>query len=525
MIYPTMRDSLILLCGISAHLCKGANQQKGEWQLKTYAHWIDGAYQEPAGREWMDTQDPYLGEVWARIPLGVAVDADAAVSAAKRAMTSGPWASMSATERGKIMRRIGDLTLENADRLAELEVRDNGKLLAEMRGAISNVAEIWYYYAGLADKIQGSVMPIEKEGIVAMTTREPVGVVLALTAWNAPLNFLALKCAPALAAGCAVVVKPSEFSSVSSLEFAALTKEAGLPDGVLNVVTGLGLGIGAPLVEHPDVAMVTFTGSDATGAKVYETAARHMKRVALELGGKSPNIVFADADLELAVAGAVSGIFGGGGQMCTAGSRLLVQNSILEAFTEQLIAGARSVKLGNPMDPATQMGPMSTAPQYQKVLNYIEIAKAEGARCVFGGQPASGPGIRGGQFVEPTIFTHVSNSMRIAQEEVFGPVLSVIGFEDEAEAVSIANDIAYGLTAGVWTRDIGRVFRMAKALEVGTVWGNTYRTYSYTMPFGGMKKSGIGREMGIEAVDEFLETKSLMISIADARPQNNFIPR
>lgn len=493
--------------------------------MKTYSNWIDGEFRDPASNEWMDTVDPYHGKPWAKIPLGVAADANAAVLSSKRALKSGPWATMSATQRGKIMRRIGDLTLQHADRLAELEVRDNGKLLAEMRGAISNVAEIWYYYAGLADKIQGAVMPLEKAGLVGMTTREPVGVVLALTAWNAPLNFLALKCAPALAAGCTAVVKPSEFSSVSSLEFAALTKEAGLPDGVLNVVTGLGQSIGAPLVEHPDVAMVTFTGSDTTGARVYEAAARHMKRVAMELGGKSPNIVFADANLEQAAAGAVAGIFGGGGQMCTAGSRLLVQNSILESFTQKLIAGASSIRLGNPMSPETQMGPMSTAPQFKKVLDYIEIAREEGAQCVLGGHPAAGPGIEGGQFVEPTIFKGVRNDMRIAQEEVFGPVLSIIGFEDESEAISIANDIAYGLTAGVWTGDTGRIFRMAKALEAGTVWGNTYRTYSYMMPFGGMKKSGIGREMGIEAVDEFLETKSILISIADTPAQNNFVPR
>ncbi|MCF5705540.1 aldehyde dehydrogenase family protein, partial [Pseudomonas syringae] len=230
-------------------------------------------------------------------------------------------------------------------------------------------------------------------------------------------------------------------------------------------------------------------------------------------------------DLELAVAGAVSGIFGGGGQMCTAGSRLLVQRSVLEAFTERLLESAQSVKLGNPMDPATQMGPMSTAPQYRKVMEYIEIAQGEGAHCILGGKPATGPGLTGGQFIEPTIFVGVSNGMRIAQEEVFGPVLSVIAFDDEAEAILIANDIPFGLAAGVWTRDTGRLFRMSRALEVGTVWGNTYRTYSYMMPFGGMKRSGIGREMGIEAVDEFLETKSLMISIADARPGNNFIPR
>lgn len=493
--------------------------------MKTYSHWIDGQFVEPSSRAWLDTIDPYQGEPWARIPSGNAADASAAVAAAKKAMSRGPWATMSATARGKILRRIGDMTLESIDRLAQLEVRDNGKLLAEMTGAVKNVAEIWYYYAGLADKVEGSVMPLEKAGMMGMTSKEPIGVVLALTAWNAPLNFLALKCAPALAAGCSVVIKPSEFSSVSSLEFAALTKAAGLPDGVLNVVTGLGQDIGAPLVEHPDVSMVTFTGSDITGAKVYAAAARHMKRVTMELGGKSPNIVFADADLELAVAGAISGIFGGGGQMCTAGSRLLVQNSIKDQFTKLLVEAARSVRVGDPMDSATQMGPMSTAPQYQKVLDYIQVAHADGARCILGGKPAQGPGIIGGQFVEPTIFTDVSNDMRIAQEEVFGPVLSIIGFDDEAQAVEIANDTLYGLAAGVWTQDVGKLFRVSKELKAGTVWGNTYRTYSYMMPFGGMKQSGIGRESGIEAINEYLETKSLMVSIAQSHPLNIFVPR
>jgi aldehyde dehydrogenase (NAD+) len=493
--------------------------------VKTYSHWIDGQFVEPSSSAWLDTIDPYQGEPWARIPSGNAADASAAVAAAKKAMSRGPWATMSATARGKILRRIGDMTLESIDRLAQLEVRDNGKLLAEMTGAVKNVAEIWYYYAGLADKVEGSVMPLEKAGMMGMTSKEPIGVVLALTAWNAPLNFLALKCAPALAAGCSVVIKPSEFSSVSSLEFAALTKAAGLPDGVLNVVTGLGQDIGAPLVEHPDVSMVTFTGSDITGAKVYAAAARHMKRVTMELGGKSPNIVFADADLQLAVAGAISGIFGGGGQMCTAGSRLLVQNSIKDQFTKLLVEAARSVRVGDPMDSATQMGPMSTAPQYQKVLDYIQVAHADGARCILGGKPAQGPGIIGGQFVEPTIFTDVSNDMRIAQEEVFGPVLSIIGFDDEAQAVEIANDSLYGLAAGVWTQDVGKLFRVSKELKAGTVWGNTYRTYSYMMPFGGMKQSGIGRESGIEAINEYLETKSLMVSIAQSHPLNIFVPR
>ena len=493
--------------------------------MKDYQLWIDGKPEDPANGEWIDTVNPYTGETWARIPRGTAEDSARAVEAAKRAMDVGPWSKMTATERGKIMRRIGDLIVQNARNLAETETRDNGKVLTEMQGQLKTIPEYWYYYGGLADKIEGAVMPVEKPDVLAFTTHEPVGVVAALTAWNSPLQFLSLKCAPALAAGCAVVVKPSEFASASSLEFAALTKEAGLPDGVLNVVTGYGQEIGAALVEHDDVAKISFTGSDVTGARIYETAARGMKRVAMELGGKSPNIVFDDADLDAAAVGVVSGIFGAAGQMCIAGSRLLVQNTIKASFTERLVALARDVRLGDPMQPSTNVGPISTAPQYEKVLSYIDVAKADGARCILGGKPATGPGLAGGQFVEPTIFTDVTNDMRIAQEEVFGPVLSIIGFEDEQQAVELGNSVVYGLVAGVWTRDIGRGIRMAKALRAGTVWVNTYRAYSFMMPFGGVKKSGLGRENGIEAVQEFLETKSVFLSTSANPPANPFLQR
>lgn len=491
--------------------------------MKTYSHWIDGREQKPATEQWIETFDPFHGSAWARIPRGNDYDADLAVAAAKRAMTTGPWAEMTATERGKVLRRISDLVLENIDRLAELEVRDNGKLIAEMKGQLQFTSNVWNYYAGLADKVEGAVMPVEKPDTLALTFREPVGVVAAITAWNSPLSFLATKCAPALAAGCAVVVKPSEFSSASSLEFASIASESGLPDGVLNVVTGYGHEIGSALVEHPDVAMVTFTGSDTTGARIYEAAARNLKRAAMELGGKSPNIIFEDADLDAATAGAVSGIFGAAGQMCTAGSRLLVQNSIKDALTDNLLEVTRSIHIGDPMDPNTQMGPISTRPQFEKVLEYIDIAHADGARCIAGGKVAAGPGVKGNQFVEPTVFTDVTNDMRIAQEEVFGPILSIIAFEDEAEAIAIANDIAFGLAAGVWTKDLGRIVRVSKALDVGTVWGNTYRTYSYLMPFGGRKRSGLGKEWGLEGINDFLETKSVMISTGSIAA--SFVPR
>lgn len=493
--------------------------------MMKYQLWIDGKPEDPVNGEWIDTVNPYTGEAWARIPRGTAEDSARAVGAAKRAMDVGPWSKMTATERGKIMRRIGDLIVQNATNLAEIETRDNGKVFTEMLGQLKTIPEYWYYYGGLADKIEGAVMPVEKADIFAFTTHEPVGVVAALTAWNSPLQFLSLKCAPALAAGCTVVVKPSEFTSASSLEFAALTKEAGLPDGVLNVVTGYGNEVGAPLVEHEDVAKISFTGSDVTGARIYESAARGMKRVAMELGGKSPNIVFADANLEAAAVGVVSGIFGAAGQMCIAGSRLLVQNSIKESFTERLVALAHDVRLGDPMLPATNVGPIATPPQFAKVMDYIEIAKRDGARCILGGKPAVGPGLTGGQFVEPTIFTDVLNDMRIAQEEVFGPVLSIIGFNDERHAIDLGNSVIYGLVAGVWTGDIGRAMRMTKALKAGTVWVNTYRAYSFMMPFGGMKMSGLGRENGIEAVREFLETKSVFLSTSDKPPVNPFLQR
>jgi aldehyde dehydrogenase (NAD+) len=347
--------------------------------------------------------------------------------------------------------------------------------------------------------------------MVNFTREEPLGVVAAITPWNSPLMLATWKLAPALAAGNTIVWKPSEFSSVSALEFGRLFEKAGFPPGVVNIVTGFGSEIGERLVSHPLVAKIAFTGGDRTGQSVYELAARSIKPVTLELGGKSANIVLKDAVLDNAVKGVVSGIFAATGQTCIAGSRALVQRSIHDEFVERLVALGKTARMGDPLLDTTQVGPITTRPQYKKVLDYIDIAKGEGAQCVLGGAAATRPECGQGWFVEPTVFTDVKPPMRIAQEEVFGPVLSIIAFDDEEQAIAIANDTQYGLAAGVWTQSIGSAFNMAQRLEAGTVWVNTYRATSYLSPFGGYKRSGIGRESGLTAIREYLQEKSVWI--------------
>ena len=482
-------------------------------KLKEYQTYIDGKWCEAASGKKFQTYDPYTGEPWALIPECDAKDVDRACEAAWRAFDKGAWPAMTQTARGKVLRRIAGLIEKHAEHLAQIEVRDNGKLMSEMHAQTKYLPEWFYYYAGLADKIQGAVVPADRPDHFTYILKEPVGVCAFITPWNSPLMLVGWKLAPALAAGCTVVVKPSEFTTASLLEFMKLVIEpAELPPGVINVVTGYGAVVGEPLVTHPKVAKVAFTGGSATGARVNELAAKTFKKVSLELGGKSPNIVFDDCILDDAVSGAVSGIFAATGQTCIAGSRLLLQETIHDRFVDKLVAMAKQARLGDPSKLETQVGPVTTPPQYQKILSYIDIAKGEGAKCILGGGPATKEEGGGKYFVKPTIFTGVDNKMRIAQEEVFGPVLSIIKFRDEEEAVAIANDIAYGLGAGIWTQSLKRATTVSKRIRAGTVWVNTYRAVSFLMPFGGYKASGLGRENGVEAIEGYLQSKSVWIN-------------
>lgn len=492
--------------------------------IRQFRCFIDGEWVEALSGETFESVDPFTAKAWATIPKCDARDVDRAVEAARRAFDDGEWSKLTATQRGHLLRRLGDLIARDADHLAAVEVQDNGKLIAEMRGQVGYIPQWFYYFGGLADKIEGGVQPIDKPEMFTYTRHEPVGVVAAITPWNSPLLLLTWKMAPALAAGCTMVIKPSEFTSASTLELMRLVEEAGFPKGVVNVITGFGADVGEAISTHPGIDKIAFTGGEVSGRRIAQQASSNFKRLTLELGGKSAQLVFPDANIDNAVKGVVSGIFAATGQTCIAGSRLLVHESIHDQFLDKFVALAGTARMGDPMEWTTQVGPVTTRPQYERILSMIDMARGEGAEVAMGGKPADRPECGDGWFIEPTVLTSVKNDMRIAQEEVFGPVLSVIRFSDDEEAYHLANDTRYGLAAGVWTSDMARAFTAARRLRAGNVWTNTYRAVSFMMPFGGFKNSGIGRESGQDAIYDYLETKSVWLAFNKDMP-NPFVMR
>ena len=479
--------------------------------------YIGGAWVEPEDGGLMESIDPATGRPWAVVAYGGLIDVDRAVSAARCAL-KGPWGRMPGHERAALLRKFADLYKERAQQLMVLETMDSGRAIREARADISGHSNGYHWWASLADKHSGRTIPVD-DSVHAFTTRVPVGVVAAITPWNVPLMAAAWKLGPALAAGCTVVLKPAEQTPVTSLELGKLFDEAGFPPGVVNIVPGYGRdGAGEYLVKHPGVDKVAFTGEGATAKEIVRAGSETMKRFPFELGGKSPHIIFADADIEQALNAATNSAWTLCGQSCALGSRVLVQRSVYDRVVEEFSRRAGKVRIGLPLDEATHMGPQAHEEQLNKTLSYIDIGRNDGAQLVTGGRRLSGGALGNGYFIEPTVFANVSNDMRIAREEIFGPVAALIPFDDEEEAITAANDTSYGLTAGLWTQDVGRAHRVSNRIQAGMVWVNTYRFIRWSTPYGGFKGSGWGRENGIEALDSYLETRTTVISTTGRFP-------
>ena len=482
---------------------------KKDVKIKPGKLFINGRWVDSVSGKTFDTLNPATEKVITSVAEGDSADIDLAVAAAREAFENGPWKKTDARDRGRILLKIAGLIERNKDELALLDTLDNGKPINETTKAdIPLVIDCFLYYAGWADKIHGETIPVRGD-FFNYTLREPVGVVGQIIPWNFPLLMAAWKIAPALACGNTIVLKPAEQTPLSALRLGEICQEAGLPDGVLNIVTGYGPTAGAALAEHMDVDKIAFTGGSATGRIIMQAASKNLKRISLELGGKSPNIVFADSDVDSAVAGAMTGIFFNQGEVCCAGSRLFLEKSIHEEFVEKLSNKAANMRVGNPEDTGTQMGAQVSKEQFDKILGYIETGKQEGAKLVTGGERCG----ERGYFIKPTIFDAVDNNMRIAKEEIFGPVVSAITFDDVSEVVKQGNLSVYGLAAAVWTKDIKKAHRLARDLKAGTIWINTYNAFDAASPFGGFKQSGFGRELGVHALELYTHVKSVWINL------------